>query len=170
LNSSVAAHRSRTPILNRLAEAQIAFEEATHDTCDAALASLNGLKKNIERNLRHSASTNADLRGLLELFQKYSKIKTHESPDFTEPEDVADEHPEHLKHATALYNVLCNHAVCRCPGSDGIQQHWAKLRLTLTQNADAENVVPFDMLFSASPDPSRNAMYEWQDIQVLVSR
>lgn len=146
------------------------MEEGDRDERDTARRTLNELELEIQERFNILASANTSFSNLISLIQKCSKIRTNESPDFTESTSAIDEPPEHLTYAKTLYDTLSNHVSCHCLENKTFKHHWAKLRLTPTQELASEGFVQFDMLFSASPDPSQTGSYEWQDVQMLVSR
>ena len=79
------------------------------------------------------------------------------------------------KYATAVQKVLTKYGSCTCNPigkgkyEAGDANHWARLRLKPLYQANGQSQVPFEMVFSASPDPSRTRKFEWQPVHILVS-
>ncbi|KAK4445204.1 hypothetical protein QBC34DRAFT_487409 [Podospora aff. communis PSN243] len=79
------------------------------------------------------------------------------------------------KYATAVQKALTKYSSCSCSPSDqekgeaGDSNHWARLRLKPLYRVNEQNQIPFDMVFSASPNPTRTRQFEWQPVHILVS-
>ncbi|KAK0647029.1 hypothetical protein B0T16DRAFT_414601 [Cercophora newfieldiana] len=79
------------------------------------------------------------------------------------------------KYAVTVQRVLTKYGSCSCSPSDpekaeaGDANHWARLRLKPLYQANEQNQIPFDMVFSASPNPTKTRRFEWQPVHILVS-
>ncbi|KAK3382918.1 hypothetical protein B0T24DRAFT_645438 [Lasiosphaeria ovina] len=101
----------------------------------------------------------ADYQGIFLAFVEVSKIGK-EKDEFDEAPD--SELPPENDDFAGYENS------CRCSRQDLNDRHWARLRLKPLYRANTDNQIPFDMSFSASPNPHRTLQFEWQDVQVLV--
>lgn len=114
----------------------------------------------------------ANYEGICSAFKKVSKIGQEED-EFDEPLEPEvpsgkDDFPDYEKCAKAFQTILVQYSSCRCNCQDPNDRHWARLRLKPRYQANTDNQIPFDMSFSASPNPDRTHQFEWQDVQVLV--
>ncbi|KAH6637314.1 hypothetical protein F5144DRAFT_647443 [Chaetomium tenue] len=118
----------------------------------------------IESSIKSALSrSRIDYNDIFSAFMEVSRIGEEEDG---EPEEApAPELPSgkddlagYEKYAKELYKILVRHD----------DHHWARLRLKPLYQADKHNQLPFDMLFSVSPNPSHRVQFEWQDVRVFV--
>ena len=106
---------------------------------------------------------------IVPLLQRCSEIRAEDELD--DPESAVftkDDLPGYAKHARIVHGVLCTYAACICQRSSAADRHWARLRLKPVQEYVDGSLVPFELLFSASPNPDEIHNYDWQGVQVLV--
>ncbi|KAK0672561.1 hypothetical protein QBC41DRAFT_380538 [Cercophora samala] len=119
------------------------------------------------------------LRGKInyrDTFSTFTEISQMEQEEDDEPDEgpmtewssEKDDFAGYEKYAKALYDTLVRYRACHCDREDQNDQHWARLRLKPLYQATQNNQIPFDMLFSASPNPPRTVQFDWQDVRVYV--
>ncbi|KAH6845818.1 hypothetical protein B0I37DRAFT_398947 [Chaetomium sp. MPI-CAGE-AT-0009] len=114
-----------------------------------------------------------DYMAIFSTFLEASEIGQEENAELDDapvPEVPSgkDDFAGYEKYAKALYKVLVRYGSCNCDRQDQNDRHWARLRLKSHYQANTSNQIPFDMLFSASPNPTRTVRFEWQDVRVFV--
>ncbi|KAH8881812.1 subtilisin-like protein [Thozetella sp. PMI_491] len=79
-----------------------------------------------------------------------------------------DDLPAYTRYAKSLHAALCEHAQCSCTKPSQAHQHWARVRLRPIHRFVEGQLVPFEMLFSASPDPITSGNHSWQSVKIMV--
>ncbi|KAK2800229.1 hypothetical protein FQN50_008193 [Emmonsiellopsis sp. PD_5] len=154
------------PMLREIAEARKLAEEANPKTHQATSAREN----KIRRRVRKLARDHQNFRPAVEMLQVCTAIQKYESPDFSESTPAEEELSEYTQQAQTLYTVLRQHAICTCGTPPPANRHWARLRLKASTGLPKENQFQFEMLFSSYPDPPSIGLYDWQNVQIMVSR
>ncbi|KAK3299686.1 uncharacterized protein B0H64DRAFT_337797 [Chaetomium fimeti] len=116
---------------------------------------------------------NIDYAGIFSTFVEVSEIGQEDNGEVDEalvPQSPSgkDDFAGYERYAKALYKVLVRYGSCNCDRQDQNDRHWARLRLKPLYQANENNQIPFDMLFSASPNPPRTVRFEWQHVRVFV--
>lgn len=108
-----------------------------------------------------------DFEVLVRAIRACTDIREHEQLlESSDPMSLEhDDLPDYATYAQRLFRVLENYSTCTCSQNDKDGAHWARLRLRPVYEM-ADNSVPFDMVFSAEPNPVR--VFDWQEAQVLI--
>lgn len=114
-------------------------------------------------------------KGIFSAFLEVSQIGEEEDGGLEEAPALEslsgkDDLAGYEKYAEALYKILVRYGSCNCDRKRENDRHWARLRLKPLYQANTHNQIPFDMLFSASPNPGppRTVQLDWQEIRVFV--
>ncbi|KAK3345893.1 hypothetical protein B0T25DRAFT_571045 [Lasiosphaeria hispida] len=150
-STSSARQLPATPILDNIA---MALREAENDGKEGKR------RLSILKALARSAlsKANIDFETMFSAFDDCSKIG-HEDDFELEETPAPKPSSKHLDDIAGYENPQ---------GQSGHGRHWARLRLKPSYQADESNQIPFDMLFSVSPNPAHTPQFLWQDVQILV--
>jgi hypothetical protein len=114
------------------------------------------------------AQKRVNCQGIVKLLMDCSSIRKEDAMEDRDTGSLVDEFSGYTKHVKTLRRVLEQYADCTCTKQELTDRHVARIRLKPVNDPSNTGLVRFEMLFSASPNPSRTSKYEWQDVEISV--